>query len=295
MKHWSISFILTLLLLTLLGVPNVKANSNLVDLSKKGSINITLSTNNNEVITGAEITIYKVGNIVIDNSNLMFKNVTKIESCNVDFTKITDKNISGSVLKCIQDSNVKQEKSITDNRGKVSFKDLELGLYLVAQTNDVKGYSKISPYLVMVPKELDNKWTYDISSLPKTEIYSTIDVEVIKIWNKQNQNSKLPDAVAIELLKEEEVIDTVILNKENNWRYTWLDIEKSDNYSVREINIPSGYTATYKKDENTFIVTNTDKLPQTGHSIWLVMVLFGIGILFINIAIYKIKRENNEK
>ena len=43
MKHRSISFILTLLLLLmLLGVPNVKANSNLVDLSKKGSINITL-------------------------------------------------------------------------------------------------------------------------------------------------------------------------------------------------------------------------------------------------------------
>ena len=75
MKHRSISFILTLLLLTLLGAQNVKANSNLVDLSKKGSINITLSTNDNEAIAGAEITIYKVGNIVIDNSNLMFKNV----------------------------------------------------------------------------------------------------------------------------------------------------------------------------------------------------------------------------
>lgn len=295
MKHRSISFILTLLLLTLLGAQNVKANSNLVDLSKKGSINITLSTNDNEAIAGAEITIYKVGNIVIDNSNLMFKNVLEIESCSVDFTKIEDKNISSSVLECIENSDVEQEKYVTDDRGKVNFTNLNLGLYLVAQTNDVKGYSKISPYLVMVPKELDNKWTYDISSLPKTEIYSTIDVEVIKIWNKQNQNSKLPDAVTIELLKEDEVIDTVILNKENNWRYIWLDIEKSDNYSVREINIPNGYTATYKSDEYTFTVINTDKLPQTGKSIWPTLILFMIGIFFISLALYEAKREKNEK
>ena len=92
MKHRSISFKLTLLLLTLLGVQNVKANSNLIDLSEKGSINITLSTNDNAAIKDAELTIYKVGDAVIEKSNLLFKNVAEIESCNVDFAKITDKN-----------------------------------------------------------------------------------------------------------------------------------------------------------------------------------------------------------
>ena len=294
MKKRTISFILTIILM-ILCMSNVRADSNLVDLTKKGSINITLSTNDNEAIKDAELTIYKVGDAVIEKSNLLFKNVSEIESCNVDFTKITDKNISGSVLKCIQNSNVKQEKLYTDEHGKVSFKNLELGLYLVVQTNDVKGYSKIDSYLIMIPEEVDNEWNYDISSLPKTEIYSTIDIEVIKIWNKQNQNSKLPDAVTIELLKADEVIDTVILNKENNWTYTWFDIEKSDNYSVREINIPSGYTATYKNDNYTFTVTNTDKLPQTGRSILPIIILFVSGVFFIILSLYQLKIEENEK
>ena len=291
MKKRLINYITILLVFLLLGVSNVSANSNIIDISKKGSLNISLSTNNSEVIKGAEITIYKVGEVVVENSNLIFKNVSEIDSCKIDFTK--DKNITPSMVECIQNTSVEKETNITDRQGKVSFTNLDLGLYLVVQTNEVKGYSKIEPYLAMIPREIDNKWIYDIVSTPKTEIYQTVDVKVIKVWNKQNENSELPEFVTIQLLKADDVLDTVKLNKENNWTYNWLDIEKSDKYTVKEINIPDGYTATYKNEGYTFTVTNTDKLPLTGQLKWPVIVLFSTGVLFIALGIYESKREQN--
>lgn len=291
MKKRLINYITILTVLLLLGVSNVSANSNIIDISKKGSLNISLSTNDSEVIKGAEITIYKVGDVVVENSNLIFKNVPEINLCKIDFTKV--ENITTSMVECVQNTSVEKETDMTDSEGKVSFTNLDLGLYLVVQTNEVKGYSKIDSYLTMIPEEIDNKWIYNITSTPKIEIHQTIDVKVIKVWNKQNENSKLPEFVTIQLLKDDEVLDTVELNNENNWTYTWLDIEKSDKYTVKEINIPDGYTATYKNEGYTFTITNTDKLPLTGQLKWPVIVLFSTGVLFITLGIYESKREQN--
>ena len=88
MKKRLINYITILTVLLLLGVSNVSANSNIIDISKKGSLNISLSTNASKVIEGAEITIYKVGDAVVENSNLIFKNVPEINSCKIDFTKV---------------------------------------------------------------------------------------------------------------------------------------------------------------------------------------------------------------
>lgn len=288
-------YIVIFVLFILLGISTVKADSNIVDLSKKGSIHISLSTNDSEVIKGAEITIYKVGVAKIENANLIFQNVPEIDSCKIEFSNIDDREITNSMIECIQNTNVLKETSITDSKGKVSFTNLDLGLYLVVQTNEIKGYSKIDSYLVMIPKEIDNEWTYDIISTPKTEIYKTIDIKVIKVWNKQNKNNKLPESVTIQLLKADEIIDTIELNKDNNWSYTWFDIEKSDKYTVKEINIPNGYTATYKNDNYTFTVTNTDKLPLTGQIKWPITMLSITGLLFIIIGAYNMKRELDEK
>ena len=50
-------------------------------------------------------------------------------------------------------------------------------------------------------------------------------------------------------------------------------------YSVKEINIPKGYTATYQQNGFTFTVTNTSTLIQTGQLKWPIPVLAGAGLL----------------
>lgn len=273
----------------------IPENYKTVDFSKKGSIKITLEEKeSNQGISGAELSLYHVANASEKDNNLVFYYVEGLETCDADLSNLEADNLTGNIKKCLSEDTASTKK-ITDTNGIVKYNDLTLGLYLVKQTNKVEGYSSIDEFLVMIPKTIDNNWTYNIEAEPKTEIYQTIDLQVVKEWNKQNKNNKLPESVTIELLKDEEIIDTVALSELNNWTYTWDDIEKSDKYSVRETNIPKGYTATYKNEEYKFIVTNTDKLAQTGQIYLPIIILSATGMLFIILGIIELKKNENEE
>ena len=51
--------------------------------------------------------------------------------------------------------------------------------------------------------------------------------------------------------------------------------------SIKEINVPKGFTATYSKNGYTFIVTNTPALAQTGQMIWPIPVFALAGMFFM--------------
>ena len=179
------------------------------------------------------------------------------------------------------------------------FDNLDLGLYLVKQTNKVKGYSTINSYLITIPKVVDNKFTYEISSKPKTDILRLIDINVKKIWNtplsNKNDKENLPQYIEVGLYKDNELISKIKLNKDNNWSYTWEDLEKSDNYDIIEINVPKGYTATYKKVDNTVVITNTKTLVQTGNNNYLALIIGLFGVTFIMLGIFYNLKVKNEQ
>lgn len=272
--------------------------ANTIDFNEKGSIEITLVEKEDNIkINGAELTIYKIADASEENHNLIFNYVNELSNCNVSLKDLDNDNISEDINKCMNDS--VKGISLTTVDGVVKFDNLDLGLYLVKQTNKVNGYSNISPYLVMIPRVINNKWTYNITSKPKTDIIRVIDINVKKVWNTTSTNinsiANLPKYIEIELIKDNLVIDKIKLDESNNWEYTWNDIEKSDMYSVREVNVPKGYTVTYQKEGNLFIVTNTTSLVQTGNMPWLVELIGSLGMIFILISIVynKIKNEQN--
>ncbi len=273
---------------------NTDLGTHTVDFTKKGSIKITLTEEqDDEAISGAEITIYKVASAGEENHNLKFTYTEEFSTCEASLDNLEDTELTKQISKCAKE--VSSDLVLTtNNEGIVKFTDLDLGLYLVTQSNHVEGYSNIDSFLVMIPKVEDNKWIYNIKSEPKTDIYRTIDLKVIKVWNKQNKNTKLPDSVTIELYKDEELIDTIKLNEANNWTYTWDDIEKSDSYNVVEIDIPKGYTATYSQEGYVFTVTNTDKLAQTGRIYLPIIILASLGSILILAGIFEFKKETNE-
>lgn len=272
--------------------------NNTIDFNSKGSIEITLNEKtDNEKIEGAEILLYKVADAKSENHNLVFEYIDELKSCNASLNDLETKSKSEEIEKCINE-NIKSLKQITDINGTVKYNDLDLGLYLVKQNNIVKGYSKIDSFLVMIPKIVNNKWIYDIKSTPKTDIIRVIDINVKKVWNTSTSNTndsiKLPRSIEVELLLNDKVIDTVKLSKDNNWSYTWEDLAKSEEYTIKEINVPKGYTPSYQKDNNTFIVTNTSTLVQTGQMLWIVMLLIITGITFIIISIIYDRKTNEQ-
>lgn len=273
-------------------IPVIALESDELDLSKKGTINITLSDNENNVVSDAEITIYKLADAKIKNNNLVFNYNDNLSTC----AKYIDRGmLTNTELECILNANIKGISKNTDNLGKVTFGDLDLGLYLIIQTNDVKNYSKIKPFLLSMPVVSDNEWTYTVSGTPKVEVKSLFDLTVLKEWIIVNKK-KTPESIEVELILNGEVLDKVELNSENNWEYTWEQIEKSDNYTVREVEVPEGFIATYRVDNtNRIIVTNSEKLVQTGNMPWIYEILGLVGITFILVGIILDRRKNYEK
>ena len=259
-----------------------------VDFSRKGSIEVTLHEMSEDTyVEGAEITIYKIADAYLDGVNLAFKYTDEFSSCSVSLDDLTIDDLSKKITLCVKPESV-GTSLITNDFGTVIFNDLDLGLYLVSQTNKVEGYSNIDSFLVQIPKVIDNSWTYDIIANPKTDIYKEIDLVVNKVWN--TDSNKLPEKVEIELLLDGEVIDTVILNSSNKWTHTFKNLEKSDKYSVREINIPKGYKVSYTNNEYIFTVTNTDTLANTGQLFYSIIILAVFGLIFILLGVIEIKK-----
>ena len=272
----------------------VFANDNIVDFTRKGSVSIILKESTEEMpVENAELTIFKIADVEEDKNNLSYRYVVELNKCNADLTNLENPNLVNEILECVNEKEISSFKKNTNNDGIVNFSNLDLGLYLIMQTNDVIGYSKIDSFLVNIPKSIDNKWNYDIEAIPKIDIIKLFDLTVEKVWGVSGDNN-IPDSVTIELLKNNKVIDTVKLSKENNWMYTWKQIEKSDEYLINEINIPIGYTATYRKEGDKFVATNTKTLIQTGQNTWLILMSAILGLIFITIGFATEKRNKYE-
>ena len=65
----------------------------------------------------------------------------------------------------------------------------------------------------------------------------------------------------------------------------------SDKYSVKEINVPKGYTPSYKVNNYVFTVTNTDTLPFTGQIFYPIIILSTLGIVLILTGVRIMKNE----
>ena len=82
---------------------------------------------------------------------------------------------------------------------------------------------------------------------------------------------------------------------QNNWQVIYSDMPESDAYSVKEVDVPKGFTATYQQNGYVFTVTNTATLMQTGQVSWPIPVLAAIGVLLIafGIMLLQKKRKTN--
>lgn len=279
--------IIFILIIFVMFIGNIKAD-NIVDLNKKGSISINLKGENN--IVGAEIQIIQIGKVNIINNNLVFEYIDELNDCNY---KLSDENIK-NIEVCIQNKKLNVTTKITDNNDKVLFDNLNLGVYYIKQINKIKNFSQMDPILIMLPKEINNSFEYNIDASPKIEILDLTDIKIKKIWNTDKKD-KILNHVTIELYKDKEKIETVTLNEENNWEIVIEGLPKSDSYSVKEINLPKGYTVTYNLNEYTFTVTNTPSLVDTGQITYVYNIILFIGIMLIIVGIILKRREINEK
>lgn len=206
-------------------------------------------------------------------------------------------------------------KGTVDEAGSLKFDGLSAGLYLLVgdkQVNpkDGKIYEP-QPVLAVVPgltstkrDDLKNaegnvriklKWI-SIDNAP-------ISIEAVKTWIN-NSSVAQPDTVTVSLLMDGEVKDTQVLSAANNWRFVWKDLDPLKTYTVKEVNIPSGYDVSVVRESNNAIsyvyrIVNTAKKPSenppkdepkspvptqllsTGQNWWPVWILAAIGLALV--------------
>ncbi|MBR4308350.1 MAG: Cna B-type domain-containing protein, partial [Oscillospiraceae bacterium] len=158
----------------------------------------------------------------------------------------------------------------------------------------VEGYALCTPFLVTLPQKTAEGYDYAVNASPKTEVAKLTTLTIKKVWNT-DASAEATDSVTVQLLHKGIVLETAILNEANNWQVSYSNMPESDAYSIVELNIPKGFTATYQQTGYVFTVTNSTTLINTGQLIWPIPFLAVSGILFlwIGVALLQKKRLTN--
>lgn len=109
--------------------------------------------------------------------------------------------------------------------------------------------------------------THYKSEITATDLVNTYDPELIKIrvdkiWLNDNEEDR-PGEIEVELIRDDEVIDEIELNKDEGWSYEWEGMDPNYDYTVREkFDIPGYYPGVTKGDvEHGFTIENK-KIPK---------------------------------
>lgn len=262
------------------------------DSDRVGSISVTLMDHDGKTpISGADLSLYYVATVKLNNKNnssYTFTNAFKDCGCALD-----DPALSVKLDAFVKEHSVFAEKLVTDAHGNAAFTNLPLGLYFVQQTNTVAGYASCTSFLVTVPNHNADGYVYDVDASPKTDVAKLTDITIKKVWNT-SASAKSADSVTIQLLRDGVVVETATLSDQNNWQVTYTDMPESDAYSIVEVNVPKGFTATYSQSRYVFTVTNTASLAQTGQMIWPIPVLAITGLCLIAVGTIVLRKTRNK-
>lgn len=84
----------------------------------------------------------------------------------------------------------------------------------------------------------------------------TVNKRVMKVWDDDPFAHQRPAFIQVDLLRGDEVYDTVTLNAANHWAHVWEDLDATYAWSVREKEVPAGYSSVALPLGDNFIIIN---------------------------------------
>lgn len=306
-----ISFIFLLAITVMFACPAQAVDDGAVDLTRSGSISVTLQDNVNQaLLPGAEFTLYRVADAYDSGYNLAYTFTADFINCGVSLDNLSKDGLPAHFSAYADSHGLSGVVcETTGTNGLAVFMNLKTGLYLVRQTKAASGYYPASPFLVSVPMTINSEWIYDVKASPKAEATAEskeTQLTVNKVWISKGAN--IPDSVTVALLRDGTTYKTEVLNRANNWIFTWKELDAAHTWSAVELNVPDGYTASYSSSSSVITITNTstNATPQgstpthtttlilTGQLNWPIPILVGFGVLLITIggALVLVKKKS---
>ena len=120
-----------------------------------------------------------------------------------------------------------------------------------------KGESLSLKVELYVPITLGNEYANRVGEVDWVFLAECFEYEkltVHKVWDDNGYPNR-PDSVTVQLLRDGEKHEEIELNKDNQWTYTWDDLDDRYNWSVKE-EVPNGYEVSYKTEDTTIFITN---------------------------------------
>lgn len=267
------------------------------------------------VFSDIEINIYRIATAKDDGSFEMLEPYDKYQ---VQLNGITSQAEWGEVAATLNayvqaDSVAPYKMERTDTEGRAEFRGLEEGLYLVAgvcTASDTTSYT-FYDFMISLPAREGDAVNYNVSAKPKSGTDKITDTEkkytITKLW-RDGASDNRPTSVTVDILKNGRVHNTVVLNQNNNWSYTFT-ADTHNVWSVAERNVPPGYTVKVTEKQTSFTVINTldsnesvnnrpgnnQGAPQTGDTfpMKLYMLIFCISGLLMVVLGIGIRRKHN--
>lgn len=299
-----------LMFLTILLACPVEALSSAIDLGATASLTLKeISSNTSQPLAGLDLTIYRVA-AFSDSNGSSFKLTSNYSSCGIDVNDIsTSEKQTAAASTAMAYINAKSIAGITcksDSSGIAAFNNLQVGLYLVRITSSDANIKVASGlFFVSLPMaNSDGTWQYHVVGQPKS-IFSTSDGEthtVRKIWSDTGYENNRPAEIKVGLYRSGVLVDTVTLNKLNDWSYVWSGLSDGFTWTAKELTVPTGYTSLTENTGTITTITNTylggvtipdddvplAAFPQTGQNVIGMFVCLTGGLILLIFGFFEL-------
>lgn len=276
---------------------------------------LTLVCENDDlVISGMEWNIYRIGSH-LDTDEFVLEGDFAEYPVSFDDLSVSAIQDAANTLENYAklDGIIPIANGVTADDGTLTFDGLEKGLYLLSGEKLTLDGMICIPAAAIVEIRTDENGSYDLTVNPKFEVEEPVptpsEYSVSKVWAGDDNMDVRPDSITVDIFADGELAETVTLNEDNGWTYSWTS-ENDAEWSVEERDVPAGYKVVYRSEGADFEIVNTyetssstgggtdskitsvpdttsstpEKIPQTGQLWWPVPVLSIAGLVLIAIG-----------
>lgn len=165
-KNLSVLFIVIMLLCS---ISRTAFASETPDLSRQGSIHITMRQGDT-VVPGGSMTLYLAGVIREAGGDYSFELTGDFAGCGLTLEDIQSAELAEALSEYAVSHKLTGETKTVGSDGEVFFDGLNPGLYLMVQEQAAEGYNQAEPFLVSIPMREADRYVYDVDASPKVEI-----------------------------------------------------------------------------------------------------------------------------
>lgn len=172
MKQRKSIFSMLLVLCLMCSFSTVAYAHEIPDENRKGTITVEMEYNGSAV-TGGVLTACRVGEIQENDGNYSFRKTAAMEGFTGSYENIGSASLAEDVAAFVEQQKLPAYAVAKNENGKAVFSDLELGLYLIVQTESSSGYEPLKPFLISVPMNEDGHYVYEINAEGKFQLTQT--------------------------------------------------------------------------------------------------------------------------